>query len=99
LPRIVEVNYTLAVAPSVLGWPGRRKSLAIAANVAISPDMIEDQIDPRLKRMNRILRIDVQPSYLTAVNRIVESLQNPLVDRTSQAGRPIFLLKILRYTR
>ena len=49
---IVEIDLAFPLAPSVSRRLRGRKSIAIAADVAISSDMVDDQIDPRRHRRN-----------------------------------------------
>jgi hypothetical protein len=97
--RVIEIDHALRIAPSVSSWLGRGKSIAIASGIAISSDMVEDQIDSRYHRRYRILGINVEPSRFAPCDRLIETLQDNIVHRSRQARRPILLFQLLGRSR
>jgi hypothetical protein len=92
--RIVEIDRALGIAPSISRRLGRRKSTAIVSDIAISSDMVEDQIDARFHRRYRILGIDVEPSRFAARDGLIEALQQAGIDGVGQARCPILFFRL-----
>jgi hypothetical protein len=88
--RVIEIDHALRIAPSVSSWLGRRKSIAIASGIAISSDMVEDQIDSRYHRRYRILGINVEPSRFAPCDRLIETLQKAVFD----SAIPVFIWRM-----
>src|ERR1700716_4347543 len=97
--RIVQVNRALGIAPSIAGRLRVRKAIAVVPDVAISSDVVEDQINSGPERPNQILGIDVEPADFAPRHRLIETLQDNIVHGSRQARRPILLFQLLGRSR
>ncbi len=91
--RIIEIERAFAAAPAISGRLRSRKSIAIAADVAVSSDVVEDQIHARRHRRNWKFGIDVEPADLAPRHGLLQTLQEGALDGAAQARGPILLLR------
>src|SRR5581483_95948 len=69
------------------------------SDVAVPADVIEDQVDAGLQRRQRILVVDIEPADFAPGDRLVEALQNGVVDRSRQACCPVVLFEVFGRSR
>ncbi len=88
---IIEIDRAFLVAPAIAGLVGGGKAIAIVADVAVSPDVIEDEVDPRLHPRNGMLSVDIEPADCPPRDRRIQALQYVVIDGAREARRPILV--------
>ena len=97
--RIAQVDHPLGTAPSIAGRLRVGKAIAVVPDVAVSSDVIEDQVDSGPERQNEMTRIDVESADFAPRHRLIKTLQHHIVHGSRQARCPVLLFQLLRLSR